>query len=82
MIRQTFSVMRDFGRIRAIAGTLMRYGWGDIARKLGKKSLIGRAGNWLNSDVSDEILKLPMEVRARQLYHDREEVTAFLTLKR
>ena len=65
MIRQTFSVMRDFRRIRTIAGTLMRYGWGDIARKLGKRSLIGRAGNWLNSDVSQEILQLPMEVRAR-----------------
>ncbi len=65
MIRQTISVMRDFGRIRSIAGTLMRYGWGDMAKKLGKKSLIGRAGNWLNSDVSKDILQLPSEVRAR-----------------
>ena len=65
MIRQTISVFRDFGRLRAIAGTLMRYGWGDIARKLGKRSLIGRAGNWLNSDVSEDILKLPPEVRVR-----------------
>ncbi|MDP2246989.1 MAG: AarF/UbiB family protein [Nitrosomonadales bacterium] len=65
MIRQTISVMRDFGRIRAIAGTLMRYGWGDVAKKLGKKSLIGWAGNWMNSGVSKEILQLPSEVRAR-----------------
>ncbi len=65
MIRQTISVMRDFARIRAIAGTLMRYGWGDVAKKLGKKSWIGRAGNWMNSDVSKEILQLPSEVRAR-----------------
>ncbi len=65
MIRQTISVFRDFGRLRAIAGTLMRYGWGDVARKLGKRSLIGRAGNWLNSDVSEDILKLPPEVRVR-----------------
>lgn len=65
MIRQTISVMRDFARIRAIAGTLMRYGWGDVAKKLGKKSWIGRAGNWMNSDVSNDILQLPSEVRAR-----------------
>ena len=65
MIRQTISVMRDFSRIRAIAGTLMRYGWGDVAKKLGKKSWIGRAGNWMNSDVSKEMLQLPSEVRAR-----------------
>lgn len=43
----------------------MRYGWGDVAKKLGKRSLIGYAGNWLNSDVSPEVLKLPPEVRAR-----------------
>lgn len=65
MIRQTISVMRDFARIRAIAGTLMRYGWGDVAKKLGNKSWIGRAGNWMNSDVSKDILQLPSEVRAR-----------------
>jgi ubiquinone biosynthesis protein len=65
MIRQTISVFRDFGRLRAIAGTLMRYGWGDVARKLGKRSLIGRAGNWLHSHVSEDILKLPPEVRVR-----------------
>ncbi|CAG0949529.1 aarF domain-containing kinase [Methylophilaceae bacterium] len=65
MIRETISVMRDLGRLRAIAGILMRYGWGDVAKKLGKKSLIGRAGNWINSEVSREVLQLPSEVRAR-----------------
>jgi ubiquinone biosynthesis protein len=65
MIRETISVMRDLGRLRDIAGILMRYGWEDVAKKLGKKSLIGRAGNWLNSDVSEDILQLPSEVRAR-----------------
>lgn len=70
MIRQTISVMRDFRRIRSIAGILMRYGWGDIAKKLGKRSVIGRIGNWINSDVSDDILQLPMEVRARLAIHE------------
>lgn len=65
MIRETISVIRDFGRLRAIAGILMRYGWGDVAKRLGKGSLIGRVGNALNSEVSPEILQLPSEVRAR-----------------
>jgi len=65
MIRQTISVIRDFSRIREIAGTLMQYGWSDIAKRLGKRSIIGWAGNAMNSDATREIMKLPAEVRAR-----------------
>ncbi|HSH73904.1 MAG TPA: AarF/UbiB family protein [Methylophilaceae bacterium] len=65
MIRQTISVIRDFSRIRAIAGILMHYGWGDIAKRLGKRSFIGWAGNAMNSEASREVMKLPSEVRAR-----------------
>ena len=65
MIRETFSVMRDFGRLRAIAGILMKYGWGDVAKRLGKGSLIGRAGNAINAGATPEILAQPSEVRAR-----------------
>jgi ubiquinone biosynthesis protein len=65
MLRETFTVFRDLGRVRAIASTLMRYGWGDIAKRLGRRSLIGWTGNALNSEASREIMKLPSEVRAR-----------------
>ena len=65
MIRETFSVMRDFSRLRTIAGILMKYGWGDVAKRLGKGSLIGRAGNAINSGATPEILAQPSEVRAR-----------------
>jgi ubiquinone biosynthesis protein len=65
MIRETISVMRDFSRIRTIAGILMKYGWGDVAKRLGKGSLIGRAGNAVNSSATPEILAQPSEVRAR-----------------
>lgn len=65
MIRQTISVMRDFRRLRSIASILMRYGWTDVAERLGNRSWIGRVGNWMNSEVSSEILELPPEVRAR-----------------
>ncbi|MGZ8250752.1 MAG: ABC1 kinase family protein [Methylophilaceae bacterium] len=70
MIRQTISVFRDFSRIRAIAGILMHYGWGDVAKRLGKRSLIGWAGNAINSEASREIMKLPSEVRARLAIQD------------
>lgn len=65
MIRQTISVMRDFKRLREIASILMRYGWGDVAERLGKKSWISRLGRWVAPEVSAEILALPAEVRAR-----------------
>lgn len=65
MIRETISVMRDFSRLRTIAGILMKYGWGDVAKRLGKGSLIGRAGNAVTSGATPEILALPSEVRAR-----------------
>lgn len=65
MISETFSVFRDFGRVREIAGVLMRYGWSDIAKRLGRGSLIRRAGNAMNSEASREIMALPSEVRVR-----------------
>lgn len=65
MIRATLFVIRDFRRIRAIAGILMRYGWGDVAKRLGRGSFIRRAGNAMNSEASREVMSLPSEVRAR-----------------
>lgn len=65
MLRETISVMRDFKRVRAIARTLMYYGWGDVAERLGKRSWLRRAGDALNSEASQEIMQLPSEVRAR-----------------
>ena len=65
MLRETISVMRDFKRVRMIARTLMYYGWGDIAERLGKRSWLRRAGDALNSEASQEIMQLPSEVRAR-----------------
>lgn len=65
MIRETISVMRDFGRLREIAGILMRYGWTDVAKRLGKRSLIGYIGNAITTETPPEIMKLPTEVRAR-----------------
>jgi ubiquinone biosynthesis protein len=65
MIRETLSVMRDFDRLRTIAGILMRYGWGDVAKRLGKGSIIGWTGRAMNFKASRELMQLPAEVRVR-----------------
>ncbi|MEQ1600536.1 MAG: ubiquinone biosynthesis protein UbiB [Methylophilaceae bacterium] len=65
MIRETLSVMRDFDRLRAITSILMRYGWGDIAKQLGKGSLINWTGRAMNFKASRELMQLPSEVRVR-----------------
>lgn len=65
MIRTTFSVMRDFKRLRTIAGIAMKYGWGDVAQRLGKGSLIAWTGRRLAAKMPDDIKELPVEVRIR-----------------
>lgn len=65
MIRQTISVIKDFHRIKEIASVLMRYGWTDVAERLGKRSIIGWVGRKLGPETPKDIMELPMEVRAR-----------------
>lgn len=65
MIRETLSVMRDFGRLREIAGILIHYGWGDFVRRLGLTTLFERAGIILHMKEAEEITHLPPEVRVR-----------------
>ncbi|WP_137719060.1 ABC1 kinase family protein [Methylobacillus flagellatus] len=65
MIRNTLALLRDFKRLRTIAGILMRYGWSDVARRLGKGSIIAWTGKALSSKTSQEMMTLPSAVRAR-----------------
>lgn len=70
MIRETISVMRDFGRLREIAGIMIHYGWGDIVKRLGLGNLVERAGNALHPRQSEEVMHLPPEVRVRLALQD------------
>lgn len=70
MIRETLSVMRDFGRLREIAGIMIRYGWGDIVKRIGLGNLIERAGHVLHPKQVEEIQNLPQEVRVRLALQD------------
>lgn len=65
MIRETISVMRDFGRMRDIARILIHYGWGDIVKRLGLGNIAERAGTMLHRQQSEEIKHLEPAVRVR-----------------
>lgn len=65
MIRETISVMRDFGRMRDIARILIHYGWGDIVKRLGLGNIAERAGTMLHRKQSEEIKHLEPAVRVR-----------------
>ncbi|HEY3328127.1 MAG TPA: AarF/UbiB family protein [Novimethylophilus sp.] len=65
MIRETVSVMRDFGRLREIAGIFIRYGWGDAIKRLGLNNVLGRANHLLHPKAALEVMHLPPEVRVR-----------------
>jgi len=65
MIRETVSVMRDFGRLREIAGIFIKYGWGDVIKRLGLGSLLNGATNILHPKAALEVMDLPPEVRVR-----------------
>lgn len=65
MIRETVSVMRDFGRLREIASIFIRYGWGDAIKRLGLSNVLGRANHLLHPKAALEVMHLPPEVRVR-----------------
>lgn len=65
MIRETISVMRDFSRMREIAGILIHYGWGDVVKRMGLGNLSERAGTLLHRKQADEIMHLAAEIRVR-----------------
>jgi ubiquinone biosynthesis protein len=70
MIRETLSVMRDFGRLREIAGILIHYGWGDVVKRLGLSNAVERTGRVLHPRQAEEIMHLPAEVRVRLAMQD------------
>ncbi|MDH5232130.1 MAG: AarF/UbiB family protein [Gammaproteobacteria bacterium] len=48
MIKETLSAARDLGRLHEIASVLIRWGFGDMVRRLGMRSVLERAGKALH----------------------------------
>jgi ubiquinone biosynthesis protein len=54
MLWQTLTAIRDLGRLHEIASILIRYGFGDMVRRMGLSNALERAGRALHwSDASD-----------------------------
>lgn len=66
MILETIHAMRDLSRLHEITTIFIRYGWGDVARRLGIVSLLERTGRILHRQETDDIMHLEPAVRVRR----------------
>lgn len=66
MILETIHAMRDISRLHEITSIFIRYGWGDVARRLGIVSMLERAGRMLHRHETDNIMHLEPAVRVRR----------------
>lgn len=66
MILETLSAMRDLGRLHDIASILIRYGFGDLVKRLGLEPILERAGKALHWPRLEELLRLDPPQRVRR----------------
>ena len=70
MILETLSAARDFGRIHEISSILIRYGFGDIVRRLGIANIVESAGHILKWKEVEDLTHLEAPVRVRRAMED------------
>ena len=70
MLLETLKVARDFGRIHEISSILIRYGFGDIVRRLGVASIVESAGHVLKWQEVDDLTQITPPVRVRRALED------------
>ena len=66
MLWEAFSAARDLGRLHDIASILIRYGFGDMVRRLGMASALERAGKVLHWKEATELAQLEPPARVRR----------------
>lgn len=59
------ALLRDVGRLQAIAQVLIRYGFADLVQRIGLISLLESAGQTLNRQETVEIARMSTAARAR-----------------
>ncbi|MGY1409891.1 MULTISPECIES: ABC1 kinase family protein [unclassified Luteimonas] len=68
---ETLGTVRDLGRLQDIARVLVRYGFGDIARRVGLAGALERAGRLVHwRGVEDGLLQLEVPERVRAALQD------------
>lgn len=63
MLWQTLASLRDVGRLYEIASVLIRYGFGDLVRRMGLADMLERAGRALKWEDAHEYAHLPPPAR-------------------
>ena len=66
MIWQALAAARDLGRLHEIASILIRYGFGDMVRRMGMATALERAGRVLMWKRADELAHLEPPARVRR----------------
>lgn len=66
MLWQALTAARDLGRLHEIASVLIRYGFGDMVRRMGMASVLERAGHVLFWKHADELAHLEPPARLRR----------------
>lgn len=70
MLWQAMLATRDLGRLHEIASILIRYGFGDMVRRMGLSNALERAGRVLRWEHVDEIAHLEPPARVRRAMED------------
>jgi ubiquinone biosynthesis protein len=66
MLWQALAAARDLGRLHEIAAVLIRYGFGDMVRRMGMANVLERAGRVLHWKQADELANLEPPARVRR----------------
>ncbi len=67
---EALGTVRDLGRLQEIAAVLIRYGFGDVVRRIGMADVLQRAGRLLHWNDPGQILKMSAPVRVRRAMED------------
>jgi len=66
MLWHAISAVRDLGRLQNIASVLIRYGFGDLVRRIGMSGALERAGKMLHWHAPEELARLEPPARIRR----------------
>ena len=66
MLWQALMAARDLGRLHEIASILIRYGFGDMVRRMGLANALERTGSALRWNEAAELAQLEPHARVRR----------------
>ena len=70
MLLEALTSVRDLGRLQEIASVLIRYGFGDVVRRLGLANVLEKAGHALHWDDAQAYAHMPPPQRVRRALED------------